>query len=132
MLKHEGIQFQFCRKHGVKCSIIESAQRTIRDRLYKYFTNKNTHRYIDVLQKFVDSYNDTFHPTTGMWPTKFTVSNFLAILNKMYKNICRVRTIMAGFGVGQYVRISKEKIKFTKAPNEILVGKYFELKRLLK
>ena len=43
MLKHESIQFQVCRNPDVKCSIIERAQRTIRDRLYKYFSYKNTH-----------------------------------------------------------------------------------------
>ena len=40
MLKHEGIQFQVCRNPGVKCCVIERAQRTIRGRLYKYFIYK--------------------------------------------------------------------------------------------
>ena len=39
----------------VKCSIIERVQRTIRERLYKYFTYKITHKYIDVIQKFVET-----------------------------------------------------------------------------
>jgi hypothetical protein len=42
MLKNEGIQFQVCRNHDVKCSIVERAHRTIRERMYKYFTAKNT------------------------------------------------------------------------------------------
>jgi hypothetical protein len=49
MLKHEGIQFQVYKNPDVKCSIVERAHRTIRDKLYKYFTYKNTYRYIDVL-----------------------------------------------------------------------------------
>ena len=59
MLKREGIEFSVCRNPGVKFSVIESAHRTILDKLYKYFTNKNTHRYIDVLRDFVTGYNDT-------------------------------------------------------------------------
>jgi hypothetical protein len=35
--------------------------RTIRERLYKYFTYKYTYRYIDVLPKFVKAYNDMVH-----------------------------------------------------------------------
>jgi len=53
MLREEGIQFQVCRNPDVKCAVVERAQRTIRDRLYKYLTYKNTFRYIDVLPKFV-------------------------------------------------------------------------------
>ena len=40
MLKGEGIQFQVCKNPNVKCSVVEGARRTIRERLYKYFTNK--------------------------------------------------------------------------------------------
>jgi len=43
MLKREGIQFQICKNPDVKCSILERAHRTIRDKLYKYFTYKNTY-----------------------------------------------------------------------------------------
>jgi len=38
MLKREGIQFQVCRNLDVKFSVVERAHRTIRDRLYNYFT----------------------------------------------------------------------------------------------
>jgi transposase InsO family protein len=38
MLKREGIQFQVCRNPDVKCAIVERVQRTIREKLYKYFT----------------------------------------------------------------------------------------------
>jgi len=50
MLKRKGIQFQVCWNPGVKCSVVKSAHRMIRDRLDKYFTHKNTYRYIDVPQ----------------------------------------------------------------------------------
>jgi len=42
----------------VKCALVERAHRTIRDRVYKYFTYENTFRYIDILPKFVRAYND--------------------------------------------------------------------------
>jgi len=61
MIKREGIQFQVCRNRDVKCSVAEPAHRTISNSLYKYFTYKNTYRYIDVLPKFVRAYNDTIH-----------------------------------------------------------------------
>ena len=53
MLRDEGIHFQVCRNHDVKCAVVESAHRTIRDRHLKFLTSSNTYRYIDVLPKFV-------------------------------------------------------------------------------
>ena len=53
MLKKEGIQFQIGRDSNVKCAILERSHSTIRDKLYKYMTYRNTYRYIDVLPKFV-------------------------------------------------------------------------------
>ena len=53
MLRYEGIQFEVCRNPDVICAVVEHAQRTIPDTLYKYFTYKNTFSYIDVLPKFV-------------------------------------------------------------------------------
>jgi len=66
MLKREGIHFQVCRNPDVKCSVVERAHRTIRDRLNKYFSYKNTCRYADVLPMFVRAYNDTGQSATGM------------------------------------------------------------------
>jgi len=53
MLREEGILFQVCRNSDVKCAVVERAQRTIRDRPFRYFTYKNAVRYIDVLPKFI-------------------------------------------------------------------------------
>ena len=76
-LKSKGIQFQVGWNPDVKCSIVERAQRTIRDKIYRYFTYSNSNRYIDVLQKFVDAYNDTVHSATGMAPSRVTDSDVL-------------------------------------------------------
>jgi len=40
LLKREGIQFQVCKNPDVKCSCIERDHRTIRNKLYKYFSSK--------------------------------------------------------------------------------------------
>jgi len=59
MLRREGIQFQIRKNPDVKCSVIERANRTIRDKLYKFFTYKNTYRFVDVLPDFVRGHNST-------------------------------------------------------------------------
>jgi len=110
MLRDEGIEFQVCRNPDVKCAVVERAQRTIRDRLYKYLTYKNTFRYIDILPKFVRAYNDTVHSTTGKAPSRVIESDILAIWQRMNRRRRRIRVAKVKFSVGQHVRISKEKM----------------------
>jgi DNA-binding response OmpR family regulator len=66
-----------------------------------------------------------------MAPSKVTDSYVLAIWKKLNKIIRRVRNIRAKFKVERKVRITKEKMKFTKGTEENFSRKYFELLRLL-
>jgi len=131
MLKREGIQFQVCKNSDMKCSVVERAHRTIRDRLYKYFTYKNTYRYIDVLPKFVKAYNDTVHPSTGMAPSRVTDSDILAIWKRMKEKRLRIRAIRAKFRAGQHVRISKEKMKFAKGGEQNFNTEIFRIANVI-
>jgi len=110
MLKREGIQFQVCKNPDVKCSVAERVKRTLREKLNKYLTFKNTYRYIDVLNKFFKTYNDTVHSTTGIVPSNVTDSDILSIWKRMNAKRLRIRSVNAEFLVGQHVRISKEKL----------------------
>jgi transposase InsO family protein len=131
MLKHENIQFQVCRSPDVKCSVIERAHRTIRDKLYKYFTFKNTYRYVDVLPKFVTAYNNSVHTSTGMAPSKVTKSDILAIWKRMNKRRQRIRIVTPKFHVGQHVRISKEKMKFAKGSEQNYTTEIFRIVKVI-
>jgi transposase InsO family protein len=111
MLKHENIQFQVCRNPDVKCAIVERVQRTLRENIFKYFTYSNSHRYLDVLPKFVRAYN-TVHTSTGIVPSKGTNSDVHVIWKRMKQKSSTIRTAKPTLRVGQHVRISKEKNAF--------------------
>ena len=42
-----------------KSCVIERFNRTIKDKIFKYFIAYSTRKYIDVLDKLVDQYNNT-------------------------------------------------------------------------
>ena len=49
----------------IKSNYVERVIRTLKEQIYAYFMEKQTNRYIDVLQKIVDSYNHTPHQSLG-------------------------------------------------------------------
>ena len=132
VLKREGIQFQVCKNPDVKCSVVERAHRTVKSKIYKYFTYKNTYRYIDVLPKFVKAYNATVHSATGMAPAKVTYSDVLAVWQRMNDKRSRIRTVRPKFRVGQYVRISKEKMKFAKGYEQNFSTEIFRIAKVIE
>ena len=46
--------------------------KTIKSKMYRYFTHAQSYNYIEELQKFAASYNKTYHRTIGMPPNKVT------------------------------------------------------------
>lgn len=50
-LRREDITFQLRKNRDVKSNVVEQAHRTIRDNFYKYFTYKNTLRYMEDFPK---------------------------------------------------------------------------------
>ena len=67
---------------------MERVNRTLKSKLYHYFTTVNSLHYINVLQDLVDSYNNTYHRSIGRAPA--TVS--LLYMGKSEEN-CMVRLL---------------------------------------
>jgi len=75
--------------------------------MYRYFTFKNTRRYIDVLQDLFDLYNGTYHRSIGMAPNDVNADNKQVVRSRLYPlKKARVRW---HFDVGDTVRITKAR-----------------------
>ena len=59
-LKEVGVK-HFETQNQPKSSYAERAIRTIKGRLTRYMTYKQTHRWVDVIKKATSSYNNTYH-----------------------------------------------------------------------
>ena len=49
-------------------SVVELWHRTLKQRMYCYFTAHNTLRYVDVLQPLIHTYNQSYHRSIGVAP----------------------------------------------------------------
>ena len=115
LLKQNGIDF-FTTNSEQKASIVERFNRTMKGRMYKYFTAKNTYRYIDVMQDLVDGYNNTYHRSIKMKPINVRVIDQTKIRRHLYgaKEKAKRRPKKYKYMVGDLVRISKERLVFGK------------------
>ncbi len=67
-----------------QANYVERFIQTIKRKIFRYIVGKNTPMYIDVLQKFVDSYNKTFHSGIQCEPENVTKKNERKLWYQMY------------------------------------------------
>ena len=95
-----------------KSSIVEIFNRTLKRRMFRYFTKHNTRRYIDILPALVNSYNNTYHRSIKMAPSHVSKDNEEVVWQRLYGQT--VEKEPKPFSVGTRVRISKAKGLFEK------------------
>jgi transposase-like protein len=111
LLKRNDIHF-FTLNSELKACVVERWNRTIKERMWRYFTHKNTFRYIEILQSIIDSYNSSWHSSIHTSPASVTLENEDEIRKILYPQLS-----VAGkykFSVGNHVRVSKNKLRFEK------------------
>ena len=82
-LRENKIEF-FTVKSALKASVVERFNRTFKNKMYKFFTAKNTLTYIDVLPQSVRSYNNTYHRSIKMKPSQVTKANEAKVWDTLY------------------------------------------------
>ena len=110
-LKEKGIQL-YHTFNDTKASIVERFNRTLKQRMYRYFTWKGTLRYLDVLPELLKSYNNSYHRSIQRSPTSVNKSNEKDVWMTLYGNQVSRRPYK--FKVRDQVRISKSKGLFEK------------------
>lgn len=97
-----------------KASIVERLNRTILSWLFKEFSLQGSYRWIDILPKIIDKYNNTKHRTIKLAPnevnSKKIETNLLKSVFK-YKRPYKRQSLLQ---VGDLVRLNKNKKMFEK------------------
>jgi hypothetical protein len=70
-LKEHNMHFFTTYNEETKASIAEFFKRTLKTKMWKYFTHRETLTYVDVLSEMVASYDHTVHRTIGIPQIQF-------------------------------------------------------------
>lgn len=117
LLKEYDIGF-FTTDSDTKSAVVERVNRTLKERMWRYFTAENTYHYRDVLQQLVQGYNHRRHRSIGMPPKDVTSDTEGEVKMRLYgENTSSVESkkpIDFRFGRGDSVRISRARMQFRK------------------
>lgn len=101
-----------------KSCVVERWNRTMKEKMFKYFSANSTKRYVDVLDEMVNRYNNTKHSSIKMTPVAASdKKNESVVFMNLYRKLASLETFERSspkFSVGDKVRITKKKKTFEK------------------
>jgi len=106
-----------------KAAVVERFNRTLKERLYRYFTAANTLTFTDVLQDLVKGYNASEHSSIQMAPKDVTLKNEKQVWNTLYGKPPKRRK--PTLKKGDMVRLNKIHRTFEKGIYPAGPKKYF-------
>jgi len=112
MLRRYDIKFYTSENEDIKAAIVERFNRTLKMKMYRYFTARNTRRYVDVLDDLLHSYNHTYHRSIGMAPVEVNAANENEVRARLYP--VKPKSYKWKYGVGDKVRITMQRQPFRK------------------
>ena len=114
-----------------KSSIAERWIRTMKEKMFKYFTDNNTYKYIDALPELVEDYNNTVHSSTKLTPVEASKEkNELTVWRNLYPDRYKTSRLNPKFSVGDEVRITKKKKVFEKGYTTRWTEEIFTIKEI--
>ena len=111
LMKQKGIH-HFSTSGDTKASVVERFNRTLKQRLYRYFTVKNTLNFVPVLQDLVQGYNRSYHRSIRMAPSQVSLANSVDVWETLYGKKGKIKK--PSLKVKDRVRLNKKFRQFKK------------------
>ena len=94
--------------------MVERFNRTLKTRMWKYFTTKNTRVYIEILQDIVHGHNNSYHRSIGQAPASVSLLNVRQVRRKLHGSPWAKPIRESKLKLGDQFRISKSRRTFKK------------------
>jgi len=112
MLERQDIKFYTRENEDIKAGVVDRFNRTLKTKMYRYFTARNTRRNVDVLPDLPHSYNNTYHRSIGMAPVEVDDTNEHLVRVRLYP--LKSKSYKWMYDVGDRVRITMRRQPFEK------------------
>lgn len=125
MMKHGIVHYTSKTKR--KASMCERVIRTLKQLIYKYFTHGKTNRWVDVLPKLVQSYNNTVHSSHGFKPNEIKSKDVDQVFHNLYAKLAQQPVRKPKYHIGDKVRIAKMRLTFQKGYQQTFSDQVFKI-----
>lgn len=99
----------------IKASMAERLIKSLKTKLFRYFTANNTLKYSHIFQDIITAYNNKIHSSlNNLSPNMVTKKNEAIVWKHLYGGYIKNDKAKFKFKIGDYVRISKYKNVFGK------------------
>lgn len=112
----------------LKASIVERYNKTLKNMMWKEFSMNGNYRWISMLDKLTEKYNNTKHRTIKMRPVDVRLEDEKRLL-AVYQ-FPKIKS-KPKFKVGDFVRISKHKHVFEKGYTPNWSAEIFKIKKVI-
>ena len=89
-----------------KAAIVERFQRTLKHWLYREFSAQGNYRWLEILPKLINKYNNKVHRSIGMKPNQVNNANSKQVYENLVKSTNKKNSKPNKYKVGNTVRIS--------------------------
>jgi hypothetical protein len=114
LFKELGV-IHFSTDQELKASMVERFNRTLRDKIKKYLTAKETKHYVSALPDLVKAYNRSPHSSLdGLAPIEVTKKNEKRVYDILYGDYLREKKKRQHFKVNDIVRVTNVRKTFMK------------------
>lgn len=117
---------------NIHAAYIERFNRTLQTIMYKYMTEHETNRYVDVLQDLVSTYNKRKHRIINMAPivAENNPETHITLNLAQAKRESLQKQKQPQYAIGSYVRIAKQKGKFSRSYQEQAAQEIFKIYKI--
>ena len=113
----EGIH-HFTTSNETKANIAERVIKTLKSKYFRYMTEHQTFRYIDIIDDVTHAYNHSYHRTIKMRPVDVTKENQAQVRKNIYGRTEGFKMKPYRYSIGDWVRISYLKRTFQREYTE--------------
>src|SRR5271156_908762 len=120
---------QFSVKSQFVAAMVERFNKTLKTKMWRFFTHNNTRRWLEVLPKLTEVYNNSHHRSINTTPNKINEDTEMEtwLLNEPEK----VDSEVSKFQIGDHVRICKAKNVFEKGYLPSWTEEVFTISKIL-
>ena len=127
---HDNNIVQFSVKSQFKAAMVERFNRTIKTKMWRFFTHNNTRRWLEILPQLIEGYNKSYHRSIHTKPNKVNEDTEMEMWLLNEPSIGQIGRRLP-VKVGDHVRISKSKNVFEKGYLPSWTEEVFTVSRIL-